>query len=70
MRTIRTRSAAPIAKVSGGIIAGVVMTAVVYLLRTYAGVELTEEQVTLITTAIVGLVAYLIPIKPEEVVVS
>jgi len=61
-------SAFPLRKVSFSTIAGLLSALVFWALRRYAGVEIDQEGAVLITALISGLVGYLTPLAPGEVV--
>lgn len=64
----RPASAAPLAKVSGGALAGALAIVITWLLRELAGIDMPGEVQAAIAVIIGYLVSYLIPLAPGEIV--
>lgn len=60
----------PIRKVTYGLIAGALTTIIVWLLSTYAKISIPTEVAAAVTTVLTVLVAYLTPLKKNEIVVA
>lgn len=57
----------PLNKVQLSAIAGLLLALLFYILRRYTSVVIDDEGVGLITTTVMALVAYFVPLAPHEV---
>ena len=64
---VRLASSLPIAKIQNAAIAGAIVVLLVWVLRTYAGVELPAEVQSAVTLLISLVVGYLTPIDVSEI---
>jgi hypothetical protein len=70
MTRYRVASAAPLAKVSGGALAGALATLLTWLVREFGGVDIPGEVQAAVAVIIGHAVSYLIPLAPGEIVID
>lgn len=64
---VKTRSGAPLGKVSVGAFSGAIGAIIVWLLNRYLGADVPADIAVAISTAVAFVAAYLTPIAPGEV---
>lgn len=66
---MRLRSARPLTKVQASGASGAIAILFLWVLETYAGVDMPEYVAAAITTIIMSIVAYVTPLLPGEIAV-
>jgi hypothetical protein len=67
---MRLRSARPINKVQTAAVSGALAAILIWVLETYANIDMPEYIAAALTTIIMSLVAYITPMLPNELAVD